>query len=135
MNMALELIGAVEAAGGRIRVDGEDLVISPRKAAMPVIEELRRHKAELVAELARRPAMPAGVRLIRWQPVAAPMRLSECSTVTDTEKFIRATLAQLEAALQGHSWQSGNWGLAGLLERLAAAGCVVELEDRKKMLQ
>jgi hypothetical protein len=135
MSTALELIRTVEANGGQIRVDGEDLVISPRKAAMPVIEELRRHKAELLAELARRPAMPAGVRLIRWQPVPAPVRLSECSTVTDTEKFIRTTLTQLEAPLEGRNWQSGNWGLSGLLERLAAVGCVVELRDRKKMLQ
>ena len=82
---------------------------------MPVIEELRRHKAELLAELARRPAMPAGVRPVRSAACSgSPWRLSECSTVTDTEKFIRTTLTQLEAPLEGRNWQSGNWGLSGL---------------------
>ena len=88
MSAALELIWTVEANGGRFRVDGEYLVIAPGEAAAPVMEELRQHKAELLAELARRPAMPAGVRLIRWEPKTAPVRLSECSTVTDVDLFI-----------------------------------------------
>ncbi len=48
MSMAEELIRAVEANGGHLRVDGEDLVIAPRKAAAPVIDELRLHKAEII---------------------------------------------------------------------------------------
>jgi len=99
------------------------------------MEELRKHKAELIAELARRPAMPAGVRLVRWEPKTAPVQLSQCSTVTDTEKFIRMTLGQLEAALEGRNWQAGNWGLSGLIERLAACGCGVALDDPRKALQ
>jgi hypothetical protein len=135
MSAALELIRTVEANGGHLRVDGEYLVIAPGEAAASVIDELRQHKAELMAELARRPAMPAGVRLVSWSPKAAPVRLSECSTVTDTEKFIRTTLIQLAAALEGRSWQSGNWGLSGLLERLAAVGCLVALENPRRALQ
>lgn len=88
MSAALELIQVVESAGGRFMVDGDRLGIAPREAAAPVMEELRQHKAELLAELARRPAMPAGVRLIRWEPKTAPVRLSECSTVTDVDLFI-----------------------------------------------
>ena len=132
---ALELIQRVEANGGRFRVDGEYLVIAPKEAAAPVMEELRQHKAELMAELARRPAMPTGVRLVRWEPKDAPVQLSPCSTVTDTEKFIRSTLRQLEAALEGRRWQAGNWGLSGLIDRLAACGCVVALDDPLKALQ
>ena len=135
MSAALELIRTVEANGGCFRVDGEYLVIAPGEAAAPVIDGLRQHKAELMAELARRPAMPAGVRLIRWEPEAAPVRLSECSTVTDTEKFIHTTLMQLAAALEGKGWQSGNWGLSGLLARLEACGCHVALDDPGKALQ
>ena len=116
-------------------VDGDRLGIVPREAAATVIDELRQHKAELLAELARRPAMPAGVRLIRWEPKAAPVRLSECSTVTDTEKFIRTTLMQLEARLSGKDWLDGGWGLSGLLARLEACGCVVALDDPLKALQ
>ena len=85
--------------------------------------------------LAQRPAMPAGVRLIHWEPKAAPVRLSECSTVSDVDLFIRSTLMQLEAALEGRSWQAGNWGLCGLLDRLAAVGCLVALENPRRALQ
>jgi len=132
---ALELIQRVEANGGRFRVDGEYLVIAPKEAAAPVMEELRQHKAELMAELARRPAMPTGVRLVRWEPKDAPVQLSPCSTVTDTEKFIRSTLRQLEAALEGRNWLAGNWGLSGLIERLAMCGCYVDLDDHRRLLQ
>jgi hypothetical protein len=133
--LALELLESVEARGGSIRIDGQDLVISPREAAEPVLEELRRYKAELLAELARRPVMPAGVRLIRWRPVESPVRLSECSTVTNTELFIRATLRQVEARLSGSQWLTGNWTLSTLIDRLAAVGCVVEVEDARALLQ
>jgi hypothetical protein len=73
--------------------------------------------------------MPKGVRLVRWQPKPPPVRLSECSTVTDTEKLVRATLRQLNAWLHGKTWLSGNWGLRGLLDRLEACGCTMRLED------
>ena len=135
MNAALELIRAVEANGGRFRVDGEFLVIRPGEAAAPVMEELRQHKAELLAELARRPAMPAGVRLVSLSPKAAPVRLSEYSTVTDVDLFIRSTLQQLDARLSGKDWLAGGWGLSGLLARLEACGCVVALDDPRMELQ
>ncbi|MGO9325223.1 MAG: hypothetical protein ACLP07_11740 [Terracidiphilus sp.] len=135
MSAALELIRTVEANGGHFRVDGEYLVIAPGEAAAPVMEELRQHKSELLAELARRPAMPAGVRLVSWSPKAAPVQLSECSTVTDVELFIRSTLRQLEARLSGKDWLAGGWGLSGLLARLEACGCVVALDDPRKALQ
>ena|ERR1035437_10065825 len=135
MSAALELIRAVEANGGRFRVDGEYLVIAPGEAAASVIDELRQHKAELLAELARRPAMPAGVRLIRWEPKAAPVRLSECSIVTDVDLFVRSTLRQLEAQLSGKDWLAGGWGLSRLLARLEACGCCVTLDNPREVLQ
>lgn len=135
MNSVPELIRAVESAGGRFMVDGGRLGIVPATAAEPVMEELRQHKAELLAELARRPAMPAGVRLVEWRPKAAPVQLSQCSTVTDTEKFIRTTLMQLAARLSGKDWLDGGWGLSCLLARLEACGCVVALDDPLKVLQ
>lgn len=135
MSVALELIQVVESAGGRFMVDGDRLGIVPKETAVPVLAELREHKAELLAELARRPAMPAGVRLVSWGPKAAPVQLSECSTVTDVNLFILSALTQLAAALEGRSWQSGNWGVSGLLERLAACGCTVALENPRRALQ
>ena len=41
MSTALELIRAVEANGGLIRVEDGWLVIAPEDAAAPVMEELR----------------------------------------------------------------------------------------------
>jgi hypothetical protein len=134
VSAALELIQIVESAGGRFMVDGDRLGIVPREAAAPVIDELRQHKAELLAELARRPAMPAGVRLVSWSPKDAPVRLSECSTVTDVDLFIRSTLRQVEARLNGKDWLA-CWTLSTLLDRLEACGCIVALEDPRKELQ
>jgi hypothetical protein len=134
MSTALELIRTVEANGGHFRVDGEDLVIAPRNAAEPVMKELRRLKPEIIELLARRPAMPAGIRLIRWAPKDAPIQVSPCSLVTDPEKFIRSTLRQVEARLSGKDWLAG-WALSTLLDRLALCGCEVALDDPRKALQ
>jgi hypothetical protein len=68
MTSAAELIEIVERAGGRFRVEGDRLGIKPKGAAAPVLEELRRHKQAIIDLLCRRPPMPAGVRLIRWEP-------------------------------------------------------------------
>ena len=105
-------------------------------ALTDTMDELRANKLLLLAELmVRRPALPDGVRLIRWEPKAAPVRLSEYSTVTDTEKFIRTTLIQLAARLSGKDWLDGGWGLSGLLARLEACGCVVALDNPREALQ
>ncbi len=48
MSAALELIRAVEANGGQIRVEDGWLVIAPEDAAAPVMEALRQHKAEII---------------------------------------------------------------------------------------
>ncbi|MGB8030269.1 MAG: hypothetical protein WCF30_11450 [Terracidiphilus sp.] len=135
MNGALELIQTVESAGGRFMVDGDRLGIAPATAAEPVMEDLRRHKAEIIGLLSSRPAMPAGARLVSWNPKTAPVRLSECSTATNVDLFIRTSLAQLEAALQGRSWLAGGWGLSGLTQRLALCGCIVALDDPRRALQ
>ena len=136
MNSVPELIQAVESAGGRFMIDRDRLGIAPAAAAAPLIDELRQHKAELLAELlARRPAMPAGVRLVSWNPKAAPVQLPPCSTVTDVDLFIRSTLIQLEARLNGTDWLDGGWGLSGLLARLEACGCCVALDNPREALQ
>jgi hypothetical protein len=48
MSAAAELIRAVEANGGQLRVEDGWLVIAPEEAATPVLEQLRQHKAEIV---------------------------------------------------------------------------------------
>ena len=116
-------------------IDGDRLGIVPATAAATLMEELRVHKAELMAELAQRLTMPAGVRLVSWSPKDAPVQLSESSVVTDPEKFVRTTLMQLAACLSGKHWRDGGWGLSGLICRLEACGCIVALEDPRRELQ
>jgi len=126
----------IDNAGGQLwLVDGERLRYRLPENLAPLVEVIRERKPEIVELLTQRPAVPAGVLLLSWNPKTAPVRLSEGSTVSDVDRFIRTTLRQLEAALEGRSWQAGNWGLYGLLERLAAVGCVVALDDARRILQ
>lgn len=73
-------------------------------------------------------ALPVGVRLVSWQPVQPPIRLTESETVLDGQKFVTAALQQLAAELRGQHWLGSNWGVQGLLDRLAACGCIVEID-------
>jgi hypothetical protein len=131
------MLEAVKATGGQLWTpDGNRIHVRLPASLAPLMDELRANKLQLLAELARRrPAMPRGVRLVLWNPKPAPVKLSPCSTVTDTEKFIRSTLKQLEAQLNGKGWQSGGWGLLGLLARLEACGCRVALDNPREALQ
>jgi hypothetical protein len=135
MSSALGLIRAVEANGGRLRVEDGWLVIAPGDAAEPVMGELRQYKAEIIDLLAQRPAMPAGCRLVSYAPKEPPTRLTAWETITDTQTFVRATLQQVDARLHRKTWLAGNWTLSTLLDRLAAVGCHVALENKERMLQ
>jgi glutathione S-transferase len=132
---ARSLIQAVAANGGRITVVGNRLAINPGKAGKQIADELRLHKAEIIEllELAQSkqgaPPLPAGVRLIQWEPRQAPFALSKYAVVTDAEKFIATTLKQLDARLQRTTWVAGNWSLSELVCRLESAGCYVVIED------
>jgi hypothetical protein len=56
MSVALELIQTVKANGGRMRVDGDSLVIAPDSAALPIVAQLREHKGEIIRLLEGCPA-------------------------------------------------------------------------------
>jgi hypothetical protein len=58
MSAALELVWRIEAAGGRFAVEGEELVIRPGDPAMPLVAELRLHKAEIIDLIRSRTATP-----------------------------------------------------------------------------
>ena len=79
--------------------------------------------------------LPPGVRLARWEPAATPIRPSESETIEDSKKFIATTLDQLSAHLSGKGFIDGGWGLSGLIDRLAACGCHVVLDDPGRALQ
>lgn len=59
MRAALELIQTVRANGGRMRVEGESLVIAPDFAALPFVDELRQRKREIIRLLEDNAAIPA----------------------------------------------------------------------------
>lgn len=52
---ANELIAIIEQRGGRLYVQGGDLVIEPEGAGLPLVESLRAHKPEILAALQNRP--------------------------------------------------------------------------------
>lgn len=130
-----DLLVTVSAAGGQLWLEGGKLRARLPESLRPMVEVLREHRGEIIELLAQRPAMPAGVRLVSWFPKDAPIQLSRCETVTNTEKFIRSTLRQLEARLSGKDWLAGGWGLSGLLARLEACGCCVALDNPREALQ
>lgn len=49
--------------------------------------------------------MPPGVRLVLWQPKAAPVAITRFAVLTDVPLFIRSTLLQLEHDL---AWEAGE---------------------------
>jgi hypothetical protein len=132
---AAEIIDQITRVGGRIWVDGDKVRAHLPEALRPLVSVIQSHKPELMVELQRRPVMPHGVMIISWAPKAAPVRLSQCSVVTDTEKFIAVMLRELDNHLNGKKFLDGGWGLRDMLDRLAACGCVVALDDPEKALQ
>ena len=76
------------------------------------------------------PPMPAGVRLLAWEPKQPPVALSVFSVVNDTQKFIVSTLQQLDAALRGNPWAAGNWTVRDLCERLEQVGVRIEVVEK-----
>ena len=68
----------------------------------------------------RRQTCPLGTQ-------AAPIVLTRWSVVMDTQNFIKATLAQLEAALCNKNWLAGNWSVQELVDRLEQVGVQVRL--------
>jgi hypothetical protein len=123
-------LDAVEAVGIVLRLDGEKVRISypdeeRREELAERIDFLRDHKDEVLSLLRRReeiPAMPQGVRLVHWEPKSAPVVLTHYSVVTDVDGFIRMTLLELKAALDGKRWQAGHRSVRELVDRLEQCG-------------
>jgi hypothetical protein len=129
--LATEIIERITIAGGQIWLVDDKVRARLPESLRPMVDEIRSCRADLIDELARRPAMPAGVRLIRWEPEHPPVHLSRYETVTDVDRFTRSTLLQVEARLHGNGWLAGNWTLSTLIDRLAAVGCHVALDDEE----
>jgi hypothetical protein len=136
MNSAVEIMEAVTSRGGQLWLDGELLRYRLPVNMESLVDTLRTHKPEIVELLSSRPAMPAGVRLLSYRPKEPPVALGNGETVIDSKRFVQATMRQLEAKLCGASgWNYGWRSLPELLERLAAVGCIVALDNPRKALQ
>lgn len=129
------LLETVTARGGQLWSDGGKLKYRLAVEDADLLEAVRQAKPQILELLASRPAIPSGVRLLRWEPKDAPVQLSRCERVTGVYRFIEATLMQVDARLHDKRWLAGNWPLSELIERLAAVGCMVEIENPKVMLQ
>jgi hypothetical protein len=140
MKTALGPHQALELTCGQFEADPGRLEIRNVRTFQPGSGDIQEHRTQRIeldqprgipdlARTERIPALPPGVRLIRWEPKAAPIQLSRCLTVADVDKFVRSTLRQVEARLNGKGWLAGGWTLSTLLERLEACGCLVELDS------
>jgi hypothetical protein len=132
---ASEILRTVENAGGALWVTGESLGYRIPESESSLLDELRTCKWELLDLLRERPPMPAGVRLVSWEPVSSPVKINRWLTVLDTDKFIRVTLEQIDARLNGIDWKAGNWTLSELIERLDAVGISIALANDRQRLQ
>jgi hypothetical protein len=133
MSAALDLIRAVEANGGHIRIDGEYLVIAPGNAAEPVMEELRQHKAEIIGLLQNRLDSPvegtqdvgSGLWLLercvyrdRWWGGTAALHLDRARWCADHGRRVPVSRRAFVTGLQAEGFQVTPDGLVyGLILR------------------
>ena len=71
--------------------------------------------------------IPPRIRLVKWEPRQAPLAVTSCVVVTDIEAFTKATLQQLQAAIEGKHWLAGNRSVRDLIEVLEQVGLHVEV--------
>jgi hypothetical protein len=131
---AEQLIEQVEGVGGVLAWNGERIHVRVPEGEAYLIDDLRAHREEVALLLRERqevPLMPAGVRLVRWEPKPAPVMLTQCAVVTNVRRFVAMTLLELKAALHGKRWQSGHWSVRELMDRLEQCGVWVEVESCK----
>jgi hypothetical protein len=132
---ASEILRTVESGGGAVWLEGVSVQYRLPESMLPMLDELRLRKWELVELLEQRPTMPPGVKLVRWEPLPAPVQVNRWMTVTNTQGFIENTVRQLGARLKGDDWGAGNWSCAELVTRLEAVGITVKLQDDRRWLQ
>lgn len=76
------------------------------------------------------PAIPKGIRLIRWEPKPVPVAIDVCSVVVDLPKFIESELRALDSRLNNPCTIHGGFTVPQMLDRLAQAGLEVELDPK-----
>jgi hypothetical protein len=135
-----ELLQRAELLGVRFWFEGEKLKVGlpDDPEAQAAVDELRAHRGDVLRLLQERetvPPMPPGVRLVSWQPKAAPVEITRFAIVTDVHLFVRTMLRQLEHALaweagdENRRWLAGHRSSRELQDYLSQVGCEVEIEE------
>lgn len=75
------------------------------------------------------PALPGGVRLIRYEPKTPPVAIDTCSVVTDLKRFIRGELIDLDARLHSPVQIRAGHGVFTILDRLRQVGLELEIQS------
>jgi hypothetical protein len=128
---AIEVLHAVEKAGGSLALNGGQIRYAIPKPALWLVTELKQHREELIGLLRdgeTPPPMPRGVRLLKWEPKDPPIAIVHMGIVSNVPKFVAATLLQLQARLEGKDFLAGNWSLRELVDRLEQVGVEVKIE-------
>lgn len=137
---AFDVIDRLAALGCAVRVEGEKLKV--RGPNLPqvgeLVSELRARRDDALAILREaesnppslqevKATLPAGVRLVFYQPKQAPFAVAPVSVVTNAGKFFRAYLRDLKARLEkpeGYHWPP----LTDILSKLSDAGLELRIE-------
>jgi len=146
----------IEAVGDRVRVRHP---FQPRPEALPLLEQIRQHKAEVLAALTGPqpredahttevesdadilhgfvgealplpPTLPNDLRLVSYAPKKPPVALEECSIVTNVELFIQSSLADLEYRMNHADEKRLGRTISQILDRLHQVGVVIEVESK-----
>ena len=130
-----ELIAEFESAGVVLSLEGERVVCElPPEVPEETLNKLRAEREEVKRilrerQLSRLPALPSGVRLVRWEPKTPPVAITRSSIVTNVPLFCETTLRQLQHAIAGDNpFLAGNWSVRELLDRLEQVGLKVEVQ-------
>jgi hypothetical protein len=129
---AVEVLGAVENAGGWVALSNSHIRYTLPKQAAWLIPELKHNRQELIGLLRNEespPPMPLGVRLLKWEPKDPPIAIVHIGIVNNVNRFIGATVQQLRGRLEGKDFLAGNWSLRELVDRLEQVGVSVTVEN------
>jgi len=73
------------------------------------------------------PEMPAGIKLITWNPMRPPIAISYCAVVNDVECFIVDTLTEIGKTLRSKQAPETSRRLRDLVDTLEQCGVLVQV--------
>jgi hypothetical protein len=108
MNPATQLIYTVEEHGGRFRIEGESLVVAPRKAWEPFADQLRQYKPQIIDALKER-------EIAAWRE---PFTLWMNSSCVRHGRFFTNVASLYRSFAQWQAEQNASAPTLAVLERL-----------------